>query len=158
MPRKASGNYGDTFGVQSWPQAGDRFNPTRSARVRSHFRAKIPVRLKTNFISSFNPITPVQISREKYSALRSPQITSTLPRIPPHEEGCFAIVTNVEAGSGGRDGSRAFLTPTNELIRLREDGDGMVPTPSCTFSHKAFADGQAVWSWRPDAGAKSSSA
>jgi hypothetical protein len=47
-----------------------------------------------------------------------------LSRIPPHEEGRFAIVTNVEAGSGGRDGSQAFLMPTNELIRLREDCDG----------------------------------
>jgi hypothetical protein len=91
-------------------------------------------------------------------ACRVGQIKTMLPRIPPHEEGRFAIVTNVGAGSGGRDGSRAFLTPTNELIRLREDCDGMVPTPSWTFSRKAFADGQAVWSWRPDAGAKSWSA
>jgi hypothetical protein len=113
-----------------------------------------PLRLKTNFTSPFNPITPVQSSRKKYSVLCRPQITSTLPRIPPHEEGRFAIVTNVEAGSGGRDGSRVSLTPTNELIRLRGDGDGMVPTPLRRFSHKAFADGQAVWSWRPDAGAK----
>jgi hypothetical protein len=30
----------------------------------------------------------------------------------------------VEAGSGGRDGSLAFLTPTNELIRLRGNRDG----------------------------------
>jgi hypothetical protein len=60
----------------------------------------------------------------------------------------------VEAGSGGRDGSRAFFTPTNELIRLRGNCDGMVPSLSNRFSHKAFADGQAVWSWRPDAGAK----
>jgi hypothetical protein len=69
-------------------------------------------------------------------------------------KGRFAIVTNVEAGSGGRDGSRAFLTPTNELIRLRGDCGGTVPGLSYKFSHKAFADGQAVWSWRPDAGAK----
>jgi hypothetical protein len=76
--------------------------------VRTPSTHKIPLRLKTNFISPFNPITSVQISREKYSALCRPQITSTLPRIPPHEEGRFAIVTNVEAGSGGRDGSQAF--------------------------------------------------
>src|SRR5258708_39689799 len=31
---------------------------------------------------------------------------------------------------------------------------GPVPSPLRKFSHKAFADGQAVWSWRPDAGAK----
>jgi hypothetical protein len=113
-----------------------------------------PLRQKTNFPSPFNPITPVQISRQKYSALRFPQISRTLSPIPPHAEGRFAIVTNVEAGSGGRDGSQAFLTPTNELIRLRGDRDGPVPGLSYWFSHKAFADGQAVWSWRPDAGAK----
>jgi hypothetical protein len=39
-------------------------------------------------------------------------------------KGRFAIVTNVEAGSGGRDGSQASLTPTNELIRLRGNRDG----------------------------------
>jgi hypothetical protein len=97
--------------------------------VRTPSTHKIPLRLKTNFISPFNSITSVQISREKYSALCRPQITSTLPRIPPHEEGRFAIVTNVEAGSGGRDGSRAFLTPTNELICLREDRGGTGTRP-----------------------------
>jgi hypothetical protein len=52
-----------------------------------------------------------------------------LSRIPPHEEGRFAIVTNVEAGSGGRDGSQAFLMPTNELIGLRGDCDGTGTRP-----------------------------
>jgi hypothetical protein len=33
---------------------------------------------------------------------------------------------------------------------LRWDGTN----PLVPFSRKAFADGQAVWSWRPDAGAK----
>jgi hypothetical protein len=96
------------------------------------------LRLKTNFINPLNPITPVQTSRKKYSSLRRPQITSTLPHIPPHEEGRFAIVTNVEAGSGGRDGSQAFLTPTNELIRLRGDGDGTGTRPVALFSQKGF--------------------
>jgi hypothetical protein len=41
-------------------------------------------------------------------ACRVGQIKTMLPRIPPHEEGRFAIVTNVEAGSGGRDGSQVF--------------------------------------------------
>jgi hypothetical protein len=59
-----------------------------------------------------------------------------------------------EVGSGGRDGSQAFLTPTNEPIRLRGNCDGTGTRPVAKFSHKAFADGQAVWSWRPDAGAK----
>jgi hypothetical protein len=56
-----------------------------AGRIRAPAQPKVPLRVKTNFISPFNPITPVQISREKYSALRRPQITSTLPRIPPHE-------------------------------------------------------------------------
>jgi hypothetical protein len=85
--------------------------------------------------------------------LRRPQITSTLPRIPPHE-GAFR--DRHERGGGERWPRRlaGVFTPTNELIRLREDCDGMVPGLSHRFSHEAFADGQAVWSWRPDAGAK----
>jgi hypothetical protein len=31
---------------------------------------------------------------------------------------------------------------------------GLVPNPVALFSYKAFADGQAVWSWRSNAGAK----
>jgi hypothetical protein len=67
---------------------------------------KIRVRVETNFASRFNPITPVQSSREKYSALCSPQISRIIPRIPPRAEGRIAIVTNVEAGSGGRETSQ----------------------------------------------------
>jgi hypothetical protein len=63
---------------------------------------KIRVRVGTNFASPFNPITPVQLSRKKYSALCSPQISLIFPRIPSRAEGRIAIVTNVEAGSGGR--------------------------------------------------------
>jgi hypothetical protein len=33
---------------------------------------------------------------------------------------------------------------------------GLVPNPVAPFSRKAFVDGQAVWSWRSNAGAKSS--
>src|SRR5882757_10031164 len=36
------------------------------------------LRLKTNFSRAFNPMTPVQISREKYSALRSAKISRIL--------------------------------------------------------------------------------
>ena len=50
--------------------------------------------------------------------------------------------------------ARRRFMPTNELIRLRGDCDGTGTNPVALFSHKAFADGQAVWSWRPDAGAK----
>src|SRR5882762_11927384 len=59
------------------------------------------LRLKTNFRRAFNPMTPVQISREKYSAWRSAKISRILLAIPPRAEGRFAIVTDVEAGSGG---------------------------------------------------------
>jgi hypothetical protein len=61
-----------------------------------------------------------------------------LPRIPPHEEGRFAIVTNVEAGSGGRDGSRAFLTPTNELIGLGGNYDGTGTRPVVQILAQGF--------------------
>jgi hypothetical protein len=47
---------------------------------------------------------------------------------PASHEGRIAIVTDVEAGGDGRDGAARRTAP--------------------------FADGQAVWSWRPDAGAK----
>jgi hypothetical protein len=101
-------------------------------------QSRIPLRQKTNFSRPFNPITPVQISREKYSALRSPQINRTLPRIPPHREGRFAIVTNVEAGSGGRDGSQACFTPTNEPIRLRGDRGGTGSKPVAPVLAEGF--------------------
>ena len=91
------------------------------------------MRQKSHFLSHFNAITFVQSSQEKHSALRFPQISRTLARIPPREEGRFAIVTNVEAGSGGRETSQRGFTPTNDV----------------------FADGQAAWSWRPKAGVKS---
>jgi hypothetical protein len=113
-----------------------------------------PLRQKSHFLSHFNAITFVQSSQEKHSALRFPQISRTLARIPPREEGRFAIVTNVEAGSGGRGGSRAHLAPTNELTAFARTAMGPVPGLSYLFSLEAFADGQAVWSWRPDAGAK----
>jgi hypothetical protein len=102
-----TGNYGDSA---LYPNCRGRGQAVGSLAfgVRSRaLPAQIPLRRKPNFPSPFNPITPVQISRQKYSALRFPQITRTLSRIPPHEEGRFAIVTNVEAGCGGRDGSQA---------------------------------------------------
>src|SRR5262249_31078556 len=104
-------------------------------RVRAAFGAQIRVRVETNFVCAFNTIPLVQSSHKKYSALRSPQISRILPRIPPHEEGRIAIVTNVEAGSGGR--------ATSQHAQSKR-----MQTNDCR------ADGQAVWSWRPDAGAK----
>ena len=45
-----------------------------------------------------NHSKPVQPSREKYSASRSPQITPTTPAIPRPQEGRIAIVTDVGCG------------------------------------------------------------
>jgi hypothetical protein len=124
-----------------------------SVRIRAPSTGEIPC--AKNLISPALS-TPSSLSRSRAKIFRFaiPPKSAALLRASRNAEGRFAIVTNVEAGSGGRDGSQAFLTPTNELIRLRGDRDGPVPGLSYWFSHKAFADGQAVWSWRPDAGAK----
>jgi hypothetical protein len=92
-----------------------------------------PLRLKTKFTRAFNAIPRVQSCCEKYSAWGVGQISRILPRIPPREEGRIAIVTNVEAGSGGRETSQHSFSDADE---------------------RCFADGQAAWSWRPKAGAK----
>jgi len=49
-------------------------------------------------------------------------------RVPLSQEGRFAIVTDVEAGCGGRF--------------------------DCALTNAAEADGEVVWFWRSDAGAK----
>jgi hypothetical protein len=45
---------------------------------------------------------PVQPLLQKYFGFPLPQITSPFFVIPPSHEGRFAIVTDVEAGCGGR--------------------------------------------------------
>jgi hypothetical protein len=77
------------------------------------------MRLKTNFLSQFNVILVVQISRKKYSAFRTPQIilASCVRLVPP--EGRLAIVTDA-----GRDAVDADAPLTNG----------------------AEADGEVVWS------------
>jgi hypothetical protein len=72
------------------------------------------LRRKANFSRVFNSMTPVQISREKYSALRSAEISRIFLVIPPRAEGRFAIVTDVEAGSGGRERSQHSLENADE--------------------------------------------
>jgi hypothetical protein len=72
------------------------------------------------------------------------QIKSILPRIPPHEEGRIAIVTDVEAGSGGRETSQhAGMIP-------RDKRGNALARRSCSIKKHAdercFADGQALWS------------
>jgi len=61
------------------------------------------VRAETNFANQFNVIWAVQSSREKYftSVFQKSVICSQHPA--SLNEGRIAIVTNVEAGCGGRD-------------------------------------------------------
>jgi hypothetical protein len=62
--------------------------------------------VKANFTCVSNAIPPVQWSGEKHIAWRVGQISRIFPRIPPRSEGRIAIVTYVEAGSGGRETSQ----------------------------------------------------
>ena len=70
---------------------------------------------------------PVQCSQQKYSAFAVGQITDLNPRVSPDERG-VAHVTNARW-----DAVDAALA---QDVR------------------KAVADGEVVWSWRPDAGVK----
>jgi len=87
-----------------------------------------PLRAKANFASFFNLIWVVQSCIEKYSACAVGQIRSTYSAVPRSQEGRFAIVTNVECGMRWTQWHRE----TNDVV----------------------ADGEVVWFWRPDAGAK----
>jgi hypothetical protein len=71
---------------------------------------------------------PVQPSGEKYFASRFGRNSFIDSHIPLRSEGRIAIVTGVGAGCGGRFGD--------------------------TRRAPHEADGEAVWSWRPDAGVK----
>ena len=86
-----------------------------------------PLRLNADFSSDFKLILAVQSSQQKYSALDSPQISGFLLLSRLIEEG---RARRHERGSGMR------------WTRVRQQTTG------------ARVDGQAVWSWRPDAGAK----
>jgi hypothetical protein len=68
--------------------------------------------------------SPLSSPFAKNKSLSFFQKTGFYIAIPPHSEGRFAIVTNVEVGGSGRETSQRILAPTN---------DGL-------------ADGQAVWS------------
>ena len=65
---------------------------------------------------------------KKYFAFAVGQIKTTTRSVPPHTEGRLAIVTKRGAGRSGRK------------LRFRR--------------WRYFADGEVVWSWRPDAGVK----
>jgi hypothetical protein len=102
---------------------------TNSPRVISFVRpsaARNRVRLKTNFLSGFKLIWGVQSCLKIF--LSENQKWWYLAHIPPRQEGRLAIVTNAR----------------------RDAMDAEVPLTS-----GAEADGEIVWSWRPDAGVKS---
>jgi hypothetical protein len=66
------------------------------------------------------PVPALKISRFLFSPNQL-----HLPRIPPHAEGRFAIVTNAEAGGDGREISQHSFSDADE---------------------RGLADGEAVWS------------
>jgi hypothetical protein len=74
----------------------------RSKRSR---RSENRMRRKTDFASGFNPISPVQPLRQKYLYFFLSEFMYSSP-YPASCEGRIAIVTDVEAGSGGRGVSR----------------------------------------------------
>jgi hypothetical protein len=86
-----------------------------------------PLRVNADFSSHFKLILALQSSQQKYSALDSPQIS-----------GFIALSRLIEEGR----------------TRGHERGSGMRWTRVRQQTTDARADGQAVWSWRPDAGAK----
>jgi hypothetical protein len=93
--------------------------------------AQIPAaRLRQNakIPSSLKLICPVQSLFKKDSVSRPTQIKSILVAVPPPHEGRFAIVTDVERG----------------MRWTRRHGD----------ERGLLADGEVVWFWRSDAGAK----
>ena len=67
---------------------------------------------------------PVALSCRRLAALPNNPNQRHLARTLPHQEGRIAIVTNVEAGCGGREMSQRLIARTNDI----------------------FADGQAAWS------------
>src|SRR5258708_39192638 len=98
---------------------------------RKRFQPQNRLRLKTNFGCAFKSMTSVQIWREKYSALRSAKISRILLAIPPRAEGRFAIVTDVEAGSGGRGGSQqSFECGRTIASRTAKPCGPGAPTPA----------------------------
>ncbi|SRR6266851_1089303 len=75
----------------------------------------------------------VQPRLQKYFCFRAPQITSrTLPS-RAHKRGASRSSRTLGAGCDGR---------------------GSVRRAKCARTNDAFADGEVVWSWRPDAGVK----
>ena len=93
------------------------------------------MRRKDFFLKFFNLIWVVQSFREKDFALPRPQISGFLRSSRSREEGRLAIVTDVGYG----------MRWTRQRQARRSNG---------ARTNDADADGEVVWSWRPDAGAK----
>jgi hypothetical protein len=94
--------------------------PDRQSRDGCFARGlKIPIqnrlRANRNFLKAFKLISPVQSSLEKYSASHHPQIDGFISPSRLDQRG-VRVVTNVEAGCGGRGSVRRFcarrLAPT----------------------------------------------
>ncbi|MGJ4926401.1 hypothetical protein ACQR1K_04595 [Bradyrhizobium sp. HKCCYLRH3095] len=90
------------------------------------------MRGETHFANHLNHITPVQSRAQKYSSFVFPN-HAYFHVVPSRSEGRFAVVTNVEAGCGGREFAAAGVMLADERQACgRED----------------------AWSWRPEAGVK----
>jgi hypothetical protein len=95
-------------------------------------RLKNHVRAKTDFASSFNPIPPVQSRHEKYSAFVFSEIDVPSP-CPVLERGAL------------RDRHERWARDAVDVAARGAD---------CAKTTCDATDGQAVWSWHPDADAK----
>ena len=93
------------------------YNFCSTSRAAKPFDALKITCAKNRFRKRLNPIPPVQSCREKYSAFCFSEIDVPYSR-PASHEGRFAIVTNVEAGCGGRCNVRRGLREDD----LRCDG------------------------------------
>jgi hypothetical protein len=137
-------------------------NATSLSGKAASVPCKLPGKVPAGQISAF----VVQPLAQKYSGFPKAQITFITGAIPSHTEGRFAIVTDVGAGCDGRDsvgragGRRAGLAVSDRTARGRTMLPTSLPEPAaCTRRGRIFgmdgADGEVVWSWRPDAGVKS---
>src|SRR5713101_676400 len=75
---------------------------------------------------------PVHPFAQKYSASRLPQIKLTVSLVPAHKRGVSRSSRTLGRGCDGRGSVRRNFAQTND----------------------AATDGEVVWSWRSDAGAK----
>ena len=103
-------------------------NLAAALTVPNHLYAPWPLLANTNFPNQINVICPVQSLAQKHSASSVGQINGLNPPVSPE-------------GGAARD--------------RHERCGGIRWTRRCRLTSGAAADGEVVWSWRPDAGAKS---